>query len=262
MASFTITPDSLFPLLRRFPPPALLDVRREDRWREAADTLPGAVHRDPEAVASWAGTLEPHRPVVAFCVHGHEVSQGVAAALRAGGHDARILAGGIEGWRAAGLPVAPKPAPSLWVTRERPKIDRLACPWLIRRFLDPDARFLFVPTREVAAVAESTGATPFDVENVALTHRGDGCTFDTLIEDRGLADPALARLALMVRGADTAAYHLHPAAAGLFAASLGLSALFAHDDHAMLRHGFTLYDALYLWCRDLQEEIHGWPPKA
>jgi hypothetical protein len=148
------------------------------------------------------------------------------------------------------------------VTRERPKIDRLACPWLIRRFLDPDARFLFVPTREVAAVAESTGATPFDVENVALTHRGDGCTFDTLIEDRGLADPALARLALMVRGADTAAYHLHPAAAGLFAASLGLSALFAHDDHAMLRHGFTLYDALYLWCRDLQEEIHGWPPKA
>lgn len=262
MGPVTIPPESLFPLLRCFPPPALLDVRREDRWREATDTLPGAVHRDPEAVASWAGTLEPHRPVVAFCVYGHEVSQGVAAALRAGGHDARILAGGIEGWRAAGLPVAAKPAPSFWVTRERPKIDRLACPWLIRRFLDPDARFLFVPPREVAAVAEATGATPFDVENVVLTHRGDGCTFDTLIEDRGLTDPALARLALMVRGADAAAYQLHPAAAGLFAASLGLSALFWHDDHAMLRHGFALYDALYLWCRNLQQETHAWPPQA
>lgn len=262
MGSVTIAPESLYPLLRRFPAPILLDVRREERWREAADTLPGAVRRDPEAVATWAGRLDPHRPVIAFCVWGHEVSQGVAASLRAGGVDARVLAGGIEGWRAAGLPVAPKPAPSLWVTRERPKIDRLACPWLIRRFLDPDARFLFVPTREVPAVAAATGATPFDVENVTLTHRGEGCTFDTLIEDRGLADPALARLALMVRGADTAAYHLHHAAAGLFAASLGLSALFAHDDQAMLRHGFALYDALYLWCRDLQEEAHGWPPKA
>jgi rhodanese-related sulfurtransferase len=248
--------------LRRFPAPILLDVRRKERWREVADDIPGAVRRDPEAVATWAGVRDPHRPVVAFCMYGHEVSQRVAAALRAGGSDARILAGGIEGWRAAGLPVAPKTTPTLWVTRERPKIDRLACPWLIRRFLDADARFLFVPTREVAVVAEATGATPFDVENVMLTHRGAGCTFDTLIEDKGLADPALAKLALMVRGADTAAYHRHPAAAGLFAASLGLSALCAYDDHAMLRHGFALYDSLYLWCRDLQQETHGWPPKA
>lgn len=262
MSATSITPESLFAALRRFPPPTLLDVRREERWREAADTLPGAIRRDPEAVATWAGTLEPHRPVVAFCVHGHEVSQGVAAALRAGGFDARVLAGGIESWRAAALPVVPRPTPTLWVARERPRIDRLACPWLIRRFLDADARFLFVPAREVAAVAAATGATPFDVETAALAHRGAGCSFDTLIEEKRLAEPALATLAPIVRGADTAAYDLHPAAAGLFAASLGLSALFARDDHAMLRHGFALYDALYLWCRDLQEETHGWPPKA
>lgn len=148
------------------------------------------------------------------------------------------------------------------MTRQRPKIDRPACPWLIRRVLHHDACFLFVPTREVASVAEATGAVPFDVENVTLTRRGDGCTFDTLISDSDLAAPALARPALMVRGTDTAAYRLHPAAAGLFAASLGLSALFAHDDHAMLRHGSAPCDALYLRCRSLQEGTHGWPPKA
>jgi hypothetical protein len=125
------------------------------------------------------------------------------------------------------LPVAPKTTPTLWVARERPKIDRLACPWPIRRFLDADARFLFVPTPEVATVAEATGATPLHVQNVMLTHRGAGCTFATLIEDKGLPDPALATLALMASGANTAAYPLHAAATALFAAWLGLGALFA-----------------------------------
>jgi hypothetical protein len=143
--------------------------------------------------------------MVAFCVDGHEASWGVTAALRVGGSRAGILARGIDGWCAAGLPVAPKTTPTLWVARERPKIDQLACPWPIRCFLDVDARFLFVPTPEVATVAKATGATPLDVENVMLTHRGAGCTFATLIEDKGLPDPALATLALMASGANTAA---------------------------------------------------------
>jgi hypothetical protein len=148
-----------------------------------------------------------------------------------------------------------------WVTRERPKIDRIACPWLIRRFIDGAPEFLYVPASEVLRVAEETGAIPFDVPDVELSHVGERCSFDAFLRKYGLADPALAQLAVIVRAADTNRPELAPQAAGLLAVSLGLSANFA-DDHAMLERGMVLYDALYTWCRSCQGETHDWRPGA
>jgi len=135
-----------------------------------------------------------------------------------------------------------------WITRERPKIDRIACPWLIRRFIDEDAEILYVPAKEVMATAQKVGATPFDVPNVEYGHHGERCSFDAFIERHELADPALRRLAEIVRGADTGRPDMTPQSAGLLAISQGLSAVFG-DDQEMLRHGMVLYDALYAWCR-------------
>jgi len=148
-----------------------------------------------------------------------------------------------------------------WVTRERPKIDRIACPWLVARFIDEQPEFLYVPSDRVLAVAEETGAIPYDVPGVALSHVGDLCSFDAFLSKYGLDDPALHQLATIVRGADTSRLDLTPQSAGLFAISLGLSAVFA-DDHEMLRHGMVMYDALYAWSRDRQGETHNWPPAA
>jgi len=144
-----------------------------------------------------------------------------------------------------------------WVTRERPKIDRIACPWLITRFIDKDAEFLFVPPAEVLGVAKETGATPYDVPGVEFTHVGEACSFDAFLKRYQLKDPALAAMAVIVRGADTSRLDLAPQAAGLLAISLGLSKNFS-DDHEMLKHGLVMYDALYSWCRELQKETHGW----
>jgi len=146
-----------------------------------------------------------------------------------------------------------------WVTRERPKIDRIACPWLIARFIDKSPEFLYVPTDEVIKVAHETGAIPYDIPGVELSHDGELCSFDTFLKKYKLTDPALHQLAVIVRGADTARLDLAPQAPGLMALSLGLSRVFP-DDHEMLRHGMVMYDALYAWCRDCQKETHGWPP--
>jgi hypothetical protein len=152
-----------------------------------------------------------------------------------------------------------------WVTRARPKVDRIACPWLIRRFVDPAAIFLFVATPDVPAVSERMDAAPFDVDGVFWSHRGEQCSFDTMIEELGLAGlPALARLAVIVRGADTARPELAPQAAGLLAISLGLSRMYA-DDLEQLEAGMPVYDAFYRWCRDAVDETHDWvshTPKA
>ena len=148
-----------------------------------------------------------------------------------------------------------------WVTRERPKIDRIACPWLIARFIDKSPEFLYVPVDEVIRVARETGAIPYDIPGVELSHDGELCSFDTFLKKYKLTDPALHQLAVIVRGADTARLDLAPQAPGLMALSLGLSRVFP-DDHEMLRHGMVMYDALYAWCRDCQKETHGWPPKA
>ena len=147
-----------------------------------------------------------------------------------------------------------------WITRERPKVDRVACPWLIARFVDDAPEFLFVPPADVRRVAEETGAVPYDVAGVELTHDGERCSFDAFIARYGLDDPALAELATIVRAADTARPGLAPQAAGLLAISLGLSHNF-RDDHEQLRHGFVLYDALYAWCRHVRGETHTWNPQ-
>jgi hypothetical protein len=147
-----------------------------------------------------------------------------------------------------------------WITRERPKIDRIACPWLIRRFIEADAEFIYVPTEQVFTAAKETGATPYDIPGAEpFSHDGELCSFDAFIKHYNLADPALDHLAIIVRGADTSRPDLAPQAAGLHAISLGLSANIP-DDHAMLEQGMVIYDALYSWCRDLQHEVHNWTP--
>ena len=147
-----------------------------------------------------------------------------------------------------------------WITRECPKIDRIACPWLIQRFVDSDAEFLFVKPTEVLSQAAETGAIPYDVPDVELTHVGDLCSFDAFLRKYRLTDPALALLARIVRGADTDRFDLAPQAAGLFAISAGLSYNF-EDDQEMLAQGMIVYDGLYAWCKHRQNETHNWDPE-
>ncbi|MCY1533059.1 Protein ChrB [compost metagenome] len=147
-----------------------------------------------------------------------------------------------------------------WVTRERPKIDRIACPWLIARFIDPQPEFLYVPAAEVLRVAAEQEAAPYDIPGVELSHVGERCSFDAFLDKYRLSNPALQHLAQIVRGADTSRLDLTPQSAGLYAISLGLSHNFAND-HEMLQHGLVLYDALYAWCKDCQGESHNWPPQ-
>jgi hypothetical protein len=147
-----------------------------------------------------------------------------------------------------------------WITRERPKIDRIACPWLIERFIDKEAEFLYVPSSDVLRMAQETGAVPYDIPGVEMSHVGALCSFDAFLTKYQLNDPALQQLAVIVRGADTSRLDLTPQSAGLYAVSLGLSKTFA-DDHEMLKHGMVMYDALYAWCKDCQGEPHNWPPK-
>src|SRR5688572_13326667 len=147
-----------------------------------------------------------------------------------------------------------------WVTRERPKIDRIACPWLIDRFIDQEPEFLYVPPSQVMDTAQRTGAVPYDIPGVEMSHVGELCSFDAFLSKYGLTDPALQQLAAIVRGADTSRLDLTPQSAGLYALSLGMSQNFA-DDHEMLQHGMVMYDALYAWCKSCQAETHNWPPQ-
>ncbi|HEX9390184.1 MAG TPA: chromate resistance protein ChrB domain-containing protein [Usitatibacteraceae bacterium] len=251
--------------LGRADAPLLIDVRRQAAFETDAQMIAGATWRDPFTVADWAKFLPRHREVVVYCVHGHEVSKNAAAALETHGIKARYLEGGIEQWRAGGGMLCRKAAalnipsgvnqPTVWVTRERPKIDRIACPWLIRRFIDPLAEFLYVPASSVTSVAGERTAIPYDVPGVQFTHRGDFCSFDALIADFALEDAALGDLASIVRGADTGMPELTPQSPGLLAVSLGLSALYA-DDHEMLTQGMIVYDALYAWLKSARAEIH------
>ncbi|WP_019578216.1 chromate resistance protein ChrB domain-containing protein [Curvibacter lanceolatus] len=146
-----------------------------------------------------------------------------------------------------------------WITRERPKIDRIACPWLVKRFIDQNAEFLYVPAADVLAIATETGAIPYDIPGVELSHVDELCSFDAFIAKYCLHDPALDQLAVIVRGADTSRLDLTPQSAGLYAISLGLSKTF-QNDHEMLKHGLVMYDAIYAWCKDGQGETHNWPP--
>jgi rhodanese-related sulfurtransferase len=262
-----ISPDKLARLVGTPKCPALVDVRMDPDFAADPHLVPGATRRDHASAPAWA-RLYAGGSAVVICDRGRKLSQGVAAWLRHAGASADVLEGGHQAWAEAGLALlrAAKLPPhdgegrTVWVTRSRPKVDRIACPWLIRRFVDPAAVFLFVAPAEVKAVAERFGAAPFDVEDVFWSHRGENCTFDTMIEEFGLGTEPLRRLATIVRAADTARPGLAPEAPGLLAASLGLSRMYA-DDLEQLEAGLALYDAFYRWCRDATDETHNWPSK-
>ncbi|MFN0264316.1 chromate resistance protein ChrB domain-containing protein [Tepidamorphus sp. 3E244] len=267
--STSISADDLFRLIGTGHAPLVIDVCLPDDFAEDPRRIPSSI-TIPFADAADGHIHDPGgRRVVVACHKGKKLSEGVAAHLRHRGIPACTLQGGRVGWAAADLPMVPAgivPPPradgsTLWVTRARPKIDGVACPWLIRRFVDPHAVVLFVAPEEVLGVAERFGATPFDIENVAFSRRGEGSTFDTMIDAFALTTPALRCLARIVRGADTARLETVPEAAGLLAFSLGLSHRF-HDDIEQTESGLALYDALYLWCRDGRGETHNWPSKA
>lgn len=251
MRSASVSPRDLYAGIGTAAAPLVVDVRRGPAFDASDRMLVGALRQDPDDVAAWWHALPSGRPVAVYCVHGHDVSQGVAAALRGIGIEAGWLEGGIAAWAELGLPLRKKldAGGRGWITRERPRIDRIACPWLIRRFIDPEATFLYVPAERVFAVAAATGASPYDLPGAEpFAHDGALCSFDGFLRVYDIRDPALDALAVIVRGADTGHPELAPEAPGLLALSHGLSANFAND-HAMLEHGLTMYDALYAWCR-------------
>jgi len=259
-----ISPEKLMAARNGAAAPLLIDVRREAAFRSAPDMASGALRRDPATVETWADELPAAASIAVYCVHGHEVSRNVAKALRDRGLSAQFVENGIEeGLRAAGVELMAKPvdAGTRWITRERPKVDRIACPWLITRFIDRDAEFLYVPSADVKIIAAGKNAIPYDVPDVAFSHHGERCSFDAFIRIFRLADPALLQLADIVRGADTGHPEIAPQSAGLVALSLGLSRLISAD-HDQLQQGMVMYDALYLWCREGQDERHTWNPAA
>ena len=262
----TISIDKLARLIGTPKCPVIIDVRTDEDFDNDPRLVPGSVRRGGTTAAEWAKEFAG-RAVVVACQKGKKLSEGAAAWLRHEGASAEVLAGGTNAWADADMPMVPanmlpphdRQGRTVWVTRSRPKIDRIACPWLIRRFVDPNAVFLFVAPAEVEAVAERFSATPFDIDaEVFWSHRGEKCTFDVMVEEFGLATPPMSRLATMVRAADTARVDLSPEAPGLLAASLGLSRMYA-DDLEQLEAGMALYDAFYRWCRDATEETHNWP---
>ena len=245
--------------------PVIIDVCIDEDFNEDPRLIPTAIRHPFDKIQQLAPSLQGKK-VVIICQKGLKLSEGAAAILRAHGVSTENLQGGNFAWRDAGAPLVPAaniPAlnnqgHTVWVSRLRPKIDRIACPWLIRRFIDPNAQFLFVAASAVLPVAEKFNAIPFDIEGVFWSHRGEQCTFDTMIEEFGLQIPALQHLATIVRGADTNRHDLAPEAAGLLAASLGLSRMY-RDDLAQLDASMVLYDALYRWARDATSEQHDWP---
>jgi rhodanese-related sulfurtransferase len=257
----SISPTDLYARLGTASAPILVDVRPAIPT-EGDRLIVSAFYRPPDDVRRWS-ELVLGRPAVVYCRQGHDVSQGVAATLRSAGIDTAYLDGGFAGWTRSGLPTQRNIGATRgkWITRERPKIDRIACPWLIQRFIDPTAEFIYVPEKRVLAAAKEMGATRYDLKDVEFSHEGERCSFDTILRIYDIRDPALDMLADIVRGADTWRHDLTPQCGGLFAISLGLSANFPND-HQMLKHGMIMYDALYTWCRSLQAETHNWPVKA
>ncbi len=260
-----ITPSQLSRLIGLPDAPTVIDICIDEDFALDSRLIPGSFRHPFNEIAILAPELQGRR-VVIVCHKGKKLSQGASAILRDHGIVAEDLQGGVVAWGEAKLPMVPfdkipplnREGRTVWVTKQRPKVDRIACPWLIRRFIDRKAQFLFVEPCEVLAVAEKFNATPFDVEDVFWSHRGDRCTFDTMIEEFALETEPLKHLATIVRGADTNSHDLAPQSAGLLAASLGLSRMY-RDDLAQLDAGMGLYDALYRWARDATGEEHDWP---
>jgi len=197
---FSISADDLYPSLGTSAAPIVIDVRRAPAFDADERIIVGAIRRNPDEVRNWRPELTSGRAVVVYCVHGHEASRDTASALRGAGVEAHYLDHGIAGWAEQRLPMRSKGDMERhsWITRERPKIDRIACPWLIRRFIDPEAEFLFAPTERVVAVAAETGATAYDIPGAEpFSHDGELCSFDAFLKVYSIKDPALDALALM-----------------------------------------------------------------
>jgi rhodanese-related sulfurtransferase len=288
-SSFNCAPHALAAQLLLNDASRLIDVRKNELFVASQYTVPGDLRRDPVQIDSWACILSVATPVILNCSHGHELSQNMMIALRQRGIPAKFLRGGIEQWRTQNLPLDAKPpgGATHWVTRERPKIDRIACPWLIRHFVDAQAQFSYVPVAQAQAVAQAESATPYDVNadvaSTRFTHDGALCSFDAFIKIyRSGTDTALVKLAAIVRGADANHLDLAPQAAGLLAISLGMSrdsqaswdrtppdkqasSVPSHADHAILGTMLPVYDALYTWCRAALagarvDQTHNWKP--
>jgi rhodanese-related sulfurtransferase len=244
-----ISSQSLYRQLGGAAAPLLIDVRGDAALEHDGTMIVAARRRAPEAMEQWRQALPSDGMVVLYCEAG-ATSPRLAASLCNAGIAARWLEGGLAGWRASGLPTRRRRTGDTgrWVTRERPKIDRIACPWLVRRFIDPEARFFYVPSAEVSSVAVRETATPYDTEGAEFGHAGERCSFDAFLRLYAIADAGLDRLALIVRGADTGRAELTAESPLLLALSRHLSERFA-DDHTMLERGMLLYDALYAWCR-------------
>jgi rhodanese-related sulfurtransferase len=243
--------------------PAIIDVRRDDEFTSDPRLVPTAQRHSSIGGIEWWRRYSG-QPIVVMCQTGRTHSRATGARLRHEGLDAKSLEGGHEAWcearqalvSAARIPSRDNEGRTVWVTRARPKVVRVACPWLIRRFIDPRAVFLFVPPAEVAGVAEHTKATPFDVEGAFWGDRKGGTTFDVMIEEFGLAVEPLLKMALIVRGADTGRLDLTPQSPGLLATCLGYSRMY-RDDLAQLAAAMPQFDALYRWSRDAFDERHG-----
>jgi len=250
----SISPTDLYAVLGSAAAPVIIDVRR-DSPAKGEPMLAGAVWRSADAIDQWRADLPAGRGVIAYCADGADLSRAVVTSLRKNGVSASYLDGGLKGWTAAKLPLrrarGAEQRASRWVTREHPKIDRIACPWLVSRFVDPFAEFIYVPANDVASFALENGAIPYDIKNVEFGHVGDRCSFDAIVKVYGIFDVALDHLATIVRGADTSRPDLTPQCEGLLAISYGLSANYP-DDHQMLEHGMVIYDALFTWCRQVE----------
>ncbi len=260
-----ITPRQLSRLIGTPQSPVLIDIRTDPDFEDDPHLIPGAVRYAYTDIIGISQFISD-KPSVVICQKGRKLSQGVVSWLQAEGHQAEYLEGGMFAWcdmeGALCVPHSAMPSAieggTLWVTRHRPKIDRIACPWLIRRFVDARARFLFVAPSEIEGVAEHFGAAPFDVKGAQWGHRGDKCTFDAMLDGFNLHSVALDRMAAVIRAADTNCHDQSPEAAGLLALSVGLSRQY-RDDQQQLTAGLSLYEALYRWARDGFEETHDWP---
>ena len=259
---FEITPSQLSRLIGTPKAPIILDLRMDEDFALDPNTIPGARRVTFVKVQNLAPQLHDHK-VVIYCQKGRKISHGAAAVLRARGIHTEVLSGGHFAWRDAGLPLLETHnfdflttgKSSVWVTRQRPKVDRIACPWLIRRFIDTQAQFLFVPADDVLLVAEKFNAIAFDVEQAFWCHRDYKCTFDALLNQISVAPPALKHIARIIRAADTDDLQLEAEAKGLLAISLGLSRMY-RDDNVQLESSLVIYDALYRWARDASGETH------
>ena len=268
MGDFFISAEDLSHRQATAEPVRIFDVRRPPAIEPASRFLPGSRWRNHMEALDWAGHLSRQNLIVLNCVHGHNVSQIATALLRQQGYNARALAGGVDGWIEAGLPtiaqsrLSPVDAkPGIWVTPVNPGIDRVACPWLIARFIDPDAMFHFAQSQWVIDVADELGGIAFDTPGAVIGHDGDLCSFDTLLREFDLHDPVLDQLAIIVRGADTDRTDLAPQAAGLASIMQGNSIL-GKTGRDVLRLGFPVYDALYARLKQPLDAIRGVQPMA